>query len=249
MSRDDNIDDPKEISGVASVSTEQSPQPSGEGDSRGLADEPDDAMADIDLAEAASARSFAQLVDRMIGGADLPPALESEEHSLITIAGLIQASIHPVELTDKRRDTLIDEAIARATATRTGQPTQQIRPADGAPVDVAPAGRTSQQEDRTPGITDLASYRRKNRLLPWTVAGLAAAAALILVLIRPDRSPDSTRIVAENQPIPTEQQSRPSDSLIGEIPRADVGQARERIDRIYADRMSGYRARHFGGVR
>ena len=234
MSHDDNIDDPL----------------------RGPIKEPDDP---VDPIEAAQAESFAELIDQMLDGRDLPPAMASEQRALVEVAGIVRANVREVALAPERSTTLIDEAIARASATRPGANAPALRSADSAPATPGSksdpeAGYDQDSEDNAQApsdVTDLGAFRRKRlgQVIPWTVAGVAAAAALILVLIRPP-APTPGPQVAENLPapsLPLHQQSRPTDTLIGEIPRAHVGHARQRIDMIYADRMAGYRALRLQG--
>ncbi len=91
-------------------------------------------------------------------------------------------------------------------------------------------------ERRPPATTGRGAWRRR---APWIVAAVAAAAAVILAIRPPPPAPLPSAAQAE---VPITQQSRPADPLIGEIPRAASGDARARMDVIYADRLAGYRS-------
>jgi hypothetical protein len=75
-------------------------------------------------------------------------------------------------------------------------------------------------------------------------ATLVAAAAVLLLWLRgPERVLVHEPPTAAN--IPTTWKSRPADPLIGPISRENVGDASNRIDAIFADRLDGYRERQF----
>jgi hypothetical protein len=97
-----------------------------------------------------------------------------------------------------------------------------------------------------PGVTPIASARR--RWVPWAIAtgsSLVAAAAIAMLWLRaPQQAPAAAAV-------PTTWTSRPADALIGKIDPQASGDARTRIDTIFADRMDGYRERRLsrGGTR
>ena len=81
------------------------------------------------------------------------------------------------------------------------------------------------------------------------MASLAAAAAIVLFIVRPpdkERAGDHTAEIApapvgDEVPLDVTNISRPADPLVGRIGVADRAKASERIDLLYADRMAGYR--------
>ncbi|ACY14689.1 hypothetical protein [Haliangium ochraceum] len=98
------------------------------------------------------------------------------------------------------------------------------------------------------GVVALRARRRGRlvRSMPWVVAAASVAAALALALWQSPEgalSPPGASVVADGtaQRLQPLHRSRPADVLIGEIPRARAGAARERIDTIYAARLIGYR--------
>lgn len=229
MSRDDNIEDL-------------------------FADEPTPAPdAPPDPEEMAQAAAFAGLIDSVVGDASdgaLPPVMDPDQRALAEVAGIVKASTRDIELGAERRSQLIDQALGQALASIHGDVVDLVGRVEQERDDAAePDDDRGSAGDRR-AVSDLASFRRKRlaTIVPWAVAGLAAAAALILLLNRPT-DPISGPEVVEAKNLPAELQSRPSDELIGEIPRDRVEYARERTDRIYADRMAGYRSLRFGGRR
>jgi hypothetical protein len=117
---------------------------------------------------------------------------------------------------------------------------------DRALLDAAAILRTAAKRELLVADVLAQGVRRKQRWrrrAPWLgVASIVAAAAIVMVLLRPPSPttrPDGVTETAEV--VPDSWRSRPADAVIGEIAEADAGKARERIDRIVADRMSGYR--------
>ncbi len=81
---------------------------------------------------------------------------------------------------------------------------------------------------------------RARRWAPWAIAGtttLVAAAAIALLWLRAPRAVISPAAAEAAL-------SGPSDRLIGPIARESAGDASDRIDTIFADRLDGYRERH-----
>lgn len=72
-----------------------------------------------------------------------------------------------------------------------------------------------------------APSRPPRRMLPYYVAGTALAAALALAIVR---RPEPRAVVL-----------RSTDAVIGRIAPAEAGDARRRIDLLYADRLAAYR--------
>jgi hypothetical protein len=90
--------------------------------------------------------------------------------------------------------------------------------------------------------TPITSARRK--WAPWAVAtgtSVLAAAAILMLWLRPQHAAPAE--------LPTALRSRSADALIGKIEREAAGDATARIDTIFADRLDGYRALRFGGVK
>jgi hypothetical protein len=81
---------------------------------------------------------------------------------------------------------------------------------------------------------------RARRYAPWlvgTASTLIAAAAVLLLWLRPAR---------QTVAVPRNWQSRPSDPLVGKIPKHEALTAvSDRMDYIFADRLDGYRERRF----
>ncbi|MEM9489114.1 MAG: hypothetical protein AAGC55_08215 [Myxococcota bacterium] len=216
--------------------------------------------------EVAQAESLARLIDSVMAGDALPPAIESEQRALAEMAGMIRASTREIELAAPRRAALIDEvlgAVGRTDSTRDLADRASGRDASAQPsddrADAAPAPSDADDQtgrgDSPDGTVDLATYRRHRllRAAPWIMTTVATAAAVLLLVVRPVSSPQPTPTVGDQTTVdmpvaegrfqpPLEQRSRPADALIGAIPRDRVGLARERTDMIYADRMTGYRS-------
>lgn len=172
-------------------------------------------------AERAHARGFGDLVDKVLAGR-APAALPTDDRALLEVATAIRAASRPIELPAARTRAVVEGALAQAIERRAG---------GGAATPAAP-------------VVDLAARRARRRVLPWALAGAAtalAAAALALLLIGRDRPGATGPVTAEVTPL--HQRSRPTDPLIGRIPRERAGEAAARLDVIYADRMAGYRER------
>ncbi len=173
--------------------------------------------AEPTTAERARARSFAELVDKVVAGR-APAAMPAEDRALIEVATMIRAASGAVELPAARRTALVEEALHRA-------------------VDKSPAPPA-----------DVVPFRRPSRT-PWVIAAVTSAiavAAILALIFRPAPRP-STPIVDVAKPLPQHLRSRPADSLIGAIPRTRSGDAADRIDAIFADRLDGFRELSFGG--
>lgn len=171
--------------------------------------------AEATPSERTHAKTFADLVDKSLSGARMPPAMSADDRALIEVATVIRAGHGSAELSAEKRRSIVEDALRQAVG-----------------------GGATQPSDVTP-IT-----KARKKRLPWIVAAastlVAAAAILLIWLRRPDTAPDP---VPETAQVPTEWTSRSADPLIGRIPRARAGDAATRIDTIFADRLEGYRGR------
>jgi hypothetical protein len=182
----------------------------------------DDLDAPADAAEAARAVRFGRRIDDLLAGAPAPAAMDSDERALLRAATQVLAGTRLAELPAARAGQLIDDVLAGARA-------------------AAPDAR-----DSASWSASRRRVERAGRALPWAVAAFAAAAAIALLVTRPERLAGE---VAARAATPVEQRSRPADPLIGAIPRAEVADARARLDVVYADRLAGFRTRALRGGR
>jgi hypothetical protein len=188
--------------------------------------------------EQSRAEAFGRLVDGLLAGDSLPPAMDSEDRALVEAATVVMASSRAIEVPPERTRRLVDQALEAAILRKTG-----AKPAErAAPVMAAVPGDDPNERSV---VTEVTVRRRRMdraaRILPWAVASLAAAAAIILFIARP---PDRDRGGAQAElsvPLDVTHTSRPADPLFGAIAKSDRGKASERIDVLYADRMAGYR--------
>jgi hypothetical protein len=215
-------------------------------------------------AETAQAESFARLVDQLVAGDALPPAMASDERILVEVAAIMRACVgdpRDVELDASRRDALIDQALLQALdqgrGERAGASAEDEGDADAAAADNdGRAGRSGDMPQASPAdpdahrpadapddVIDLGARRRGRlgKIIPWALTAVAAAAALFLALQRP--APEHSASLREPAPTSLSEvhRSRPADALIGQIPRDRAERASDRLDMIYADRMAGYR--------
>ena len=180
--------------------------------------EPD---AEATSAERAHAKTFAELVDKTLAGRT-PPAMSADDRALLEVATVIRAASGNATLAASATRTIVEDALKQA---------------------VGGAGAS------LPGTSITPLARARARKLPWLVASastLAAAAALLVLFLRPPRT-----IERAATSVPTAWRSRPADALIGPIARDRSGDASARIDAIFADRLDGYRERRAarGGLR
>ena len=168
--------------------------------------------------ERAHAKTFAELVDKTLEGRT-PPAMTADDRALLEVATVIRAASGNAELAAASRQSIVEDALRRAiggTAVTT-QPS------------VVPISRGRVR--RWIGGVGLA------RGLAVT-SSLVAAAAIVLWL----RAPHSRPVPVAAAPVlPETWTSRPADALIGPIAREQAGDASNRIDTIFADRLDGYR--------
>jgi hypothetical protein len=184
----------------------------------------DDPDRPADAAEQLRAESFGRLVDGVLGGDVAPPAIESEQRAMLDLAAQVVASSKVIELPEKRVRSIVDGALERAVL-----------------------GRRAADLDPGSSATWPPARRRRERLtrgLPWVVASVAAAAAIVLFVTRPAAPPRDGAVASAPR---LEQRSRPSDPLIGRIRRAEVAGASARLDTIWNDRMAGYRSLRLAG--
>lgn len=225
--------------------------------SRDDRDRPDelDGEAPVTPAEQARAEVFGRWLEGLAAGEPLPPAMDSDDRALLETATMVLASSHAVELGPERTRRLVDQALENAVLGR--RPSEPGIVAEVSAVGRVAALRPGPAADRAPGrdgddraaqsATDLVRARRRRadrvlRNLPWAVASLAAAAAVVLFITRPvEPTAPVSRAVERPLRLGVANTSRPADPLIGIIARPDAGRASERLDVLFADRMDGYR--------
>ena len=198
--------------------------------------------------EQARAEAFGRLVDGLLAGDALPPAMDSEDRALVEAATVVMASSRAIEPAPERTRRLVDQALEAAILRRSGAPQASD---SGEHRAASPVTLLAPEDPSERSVTDVTTRRRRRsdqvaRVLPWAVASLAAAAAIILFIVRPpqkERTADQTAEVSPRAEVPLDvtNTSRPADPLVGRIGKADRGKATERIDLLYADRMAGYR--------
>jgi hypothetical protein len=201
--------------------------------------------------EQARAEAFGRLVDGLLAGDALPPAMDSDDRALVEAATVVMASSRAIEPAPERTRRLVDQALEAAILRRSGGQEEPSVDTGEHPRADSPMVLVPPEDPNERSVTDVTTRRRRRsdqvaRVLPWAVASLAAAAAIVLFIVRPpdkERTGDQTAEVApvEEVPLDVTNTSRPADPLIGRISVADRGKASERIDLLYADRMAGYR--------
>lgn len=206
-----------------------------------------DDEAPVSAAEQARAEAFGRWLDGLAAGEPLPPAMDSDDRALLEAATIVLASSHAIELPPERTRRLVDQALEAAVLGRrpVGVGDSGERPAITTPAPgTLAARRIGPRADADRAETEVVGRRRRAdrvlRNLPWAVASLAAAAAVVLFVSRPD-VPDARTAASRPIQLGVSNTSRPSDPLIGVIARRDAGGASERLDVLFADRMDGYR--------
>jgi hypothetical protein len=218
--------------------------------SRDDRDRPDqlDGEAPVTPAEQARAEAFGRWLDGLAAGEPLPPAMDSDDRAMLETATMVLASSHAVELGPDRTRRLVDQALENAVLGR--RPSEPGIVAEMAASKIAALRSPEPVEparDAAQSATDLVRARRRRadrvlRNLPWAVASLAAAAAVVLFVSRPvEPTSPVSRAVERPLRLGVANTSRPADPLIGVIARPDAGRASERLDLLMADRMDGYR--------
>ncbi len=164
--------------------------------------------------ELAAADALANRVDDLLSGTSLPAVLDAEDRELAELGSMIHASYNPAKLDAERQSSLIEAALAQGAGVAQHEPDELAR----------------------------ARAKRMARW-PFVLGGLVAAAAILLLVLRPGSKPEEMHApVARIMELPTSQQSRPGDAVIGPIAQKDSAAAGARIDIVHGDRMSGYRA-------
>jgi hypothetical protein len=201
--------------------------------------------------EQAQAESFGRLVDRLLSDEPLPPVMTSDERALVDVAAVVRACTGAHRLDALRQQAVISEVMARAE--RVAQPHLLVAPGSSSR-SLGEAEHPAAGPGQDSGSTAPRGYRsrrrgRFQRALPWTVAAVSVAAALLLALRTPRAPAREASILAEPPRLDALHRSRPADSLVGEIPRRRAAAASDRIDMIYADRLMGYRDLRLRGGR
>ncbi|MCA9668555.1 MAG: hypothetical protein KC503_23345 [Myxococcales bacterium] len=176
-------------------------------------------------------------------------AMSDDDGAVVEMALMIRASHHEAELGAVRRDALLDAAFSEVDSARAETPASSSSQAQ--------QQQQQQQQQATATVTDLASAREARaakRVSAMRRAGplLAMAAALVIVIGALLTMSVSDRwaparhaagpTVAKNTPALQRVLSRPSDDLLGRpIARRERAAASARLDRVFADRMAGYR--------
>lgn len=192
-------------------------------------------------AERNRAEGFGKLIDGLLAGEPIPPAMDSEDRALLETATMVVASTQELRLGDEASRALVDRALEEAVTGRRRSTVPTIPPPEGRDIDESAAENTD--VIRMP-------RRRSDRLvraLPWVVASVAAAAAILLFITRPADLHEPARQAAARRKLAPSQRSRPADSLVGRIAREDAARASNRLDVIYADRLAGFRDLRLSG--
>jgi hypothetical protein len=181
--------------------------------------------AEPTAAERAHAKTFAELVDKTLSGRT-PPAMSADDRALLEVATVIRAASGGLALPAARQGALIEDVLRQAVG-----------------VGAAGAGGGAGASHAS-GITPIGRGRAR-RWAPWAIAAastLVAAAAIAMLWLRPpQKAPAPVAVEA----MPARWMSRPTDPLIGPIPREHAGDAGARIDYIFADRLDGFRERRW----
>jgi hypothetical protein len=169
--------------------------------------------------ERAGAKTFAELVDKTLAGRT-PPAMSADARALLEVATVIRAANGKAELDRNKQRSIVEDALARAIGG----------------TNISTTGNN---------VTAITAARARRRWVPWAVAGtstLVAAAAMIALWVR---KPAVIEVPVNVQAaeVPMTWRSRPADVLVGPIDRAEAGNAVGRIDRIFDNRLYGYRER------
>ena len=181
-----------------------------------------DPDAEPTAAERAHARTFAELVDKTLSGRT-PPAMSADDRALLEVATVIRATSGGLPLAVGKKRALIEGVLRQAVGAGAG-------------------GAGARQSGMASAVTPIERGRAR-RWAPWVIAGastLVAAAAIAMVWLRTPPPP-----AAPVASVPAGWTSRPTDPLIGPIPRERAGDAGARIDYIFADRLDGFRERRW----
>ena len=181
-------------------------------------------LADASPSERAHAKTFADIVDKAIAGR-APVAMTADDRALLEMATVIRATHGNAELAPEKRRSIVEDVLRQAV---------------GGP-------RSASSTLSPPPVI-------RGRFAPWLVAGgsaLVAAAALVVLWLRAPQAPVAPPPQAATNEVPASWMSRPADPLFGPIARDEAGNASDRIDYLFADRLDGYRERRLssGGAR
>ncbi|MCC6996689.1 MAG: hypothetical protein IT370_18905 [Deltaproteobacteria bacterium] len=224
--------------------------------------------------ELARAASLARLVDRISAGEPPPPAMPAEDRLLLDAAAMIHAAHQPRQLPARKVNELVAAALAQPDAeprrsSRKAGP-DKTEPGFVGPVLLAfPGGARREAATATaPGDADadlsaapergsasgidLRPRSTRLRVMVGTVVlAMAAALALWVWSARQNRlgagRPGGAGL-ATGSGLGQKLRSRSAGSLLGgPIASAESGNARARMDLVFADRLSGYREVVFRG--
>ncbi len=160
---------------------------------------------DADMRERARAAAFGELVESLVSGQGLPPAMTADERALIETAAIVRAASRDIEPAPERVSALIDDVLGAAAAEPKALGARASEEAAPSPVrlaaapalrgddevaatDAGPGERAEDAPEAEPGPSDSAiislDERRRGRflrVLPWSVTVASVAAALVLV--------------------------------------------------------------------
>jgi hypothetical protein len=176
------------------------------------------------------AQRFARLVDGLVTGEPTPPALDAADREMLETAALVRASVRDQELDPRRGQALIDQAFGSALGLAPPPPVDEVARVRARTAPPAPA-------------------RRLGRFVPWAVAAVAVAAAVLLFVLRPTERTRTVQNVVERPALEEQHRSRPADALVGRIDQSKANRTTDRIDLIVADRMAGYRDLYLRGLK
>jgi len=212
--------------------------------------------------ELARAASLARLVDRMSAGEPPPPAMPAEDRLLLDAAAMIHAAHQPRPLSARK----VNEVVAAALAQPDAEPRRISRRAGPALIPFPAGARREAATTTALGDSDAAAAPERSsasgidlrprstrlRVMVGTVVlAMAAALALWVWSARQNRlgtgRPGGAGL-ATGGGLGQKLRSRSAGSLLGgPIASAESGNARARMDLVFADRLSGYREVVFRG--
>lgn len=193
-------------------------------------------------------RGAARLAALLDGDAAALVATGEQDAALADVAEaalMIRASHQHTPLEAARREAMLDELLGDAS----NSATNDVSRAAVAEVDGAPSARTVARSAQ-PEATDLDAARARRASRMRRVAPLLALAASLLlivgVVLTMQRDNEAPRHVATTSlrhgSFHVRVLSRPSDDLLGRpIDRDKRAAASSRLDRVFADRLAGYR--------
>lgn len=129
--------------------------PGRDGDPR--PDEPPDVSSAVspdapaDPREMARAASFGALVDRLVVGQALPPAMTPEERALVETAGMLRASARPVALAADRQRALIDSVLGSGLGSARGSAPGSTSGSGSGAASGSPGGSPGRSPGSSPG--------------------------------------------------------------------------------------------------